>query len=94
MSLPQVESLRASSSSFFVSYVPPYKPVGSRTLARWMTTILASAGVDVTVFGQHSSRAASANLLRQRGLTLKQICALADWSLCSGTYKMFYERYL
>ena len=90
-----MKDLRASSSSsLFVSYASPHKPVGSRTLARWMTTILGAAGVDVTIFQQHSSRSASANLLKKRGLTHRQICNLADWSLCSNTFKKFYDRYL
>ena len=87
----QVDNLRPSSSfNVFVSFVKPHKSVSSKTLARWMTTILALGGVDTSVYQQHSSRAASAALHRGRGLTYRQLCVLADWSLCSNTFKKFY----
>ena len=91
----QVENLRPSSSStIFVSYVRPHKSVSSKTLSRWMTAILTLGGVDTSVFQQHSARAAAAALHRSRGLTVRQLCVLADWSLCSNTFRKFYERYI
>ena len=92
--LVQVATLRTNSSSLFISYVRPHKPVSSKTLARWVTWVLDEGGVDTNQWAQHSVRGASATHHRvTRGLTVNQLSKLADWSLTSGTYKRFYERY-
>ena len=83
-----------SSSPLFLSFVSPHAPVSSKTLARWMTTILATGGVDTSAFKQHSSRSAAAAHMKGRGLTHRDICKLADWSECTSTFKKFYDRYL
>ena len=90
----QVSSLRSCEEVLFVSYVPPYSAITSKTLARWLTTLLTMAGVDTTTFRQHVSRAASAAFHRtDRQLSVQQICALADWSDTSGVFDTFYKRY-
>ena len=89
----QVECLRADTDRLFVSFVPPHKKVATKTLARWMSLLLAGGGVDTSKWRCHSVRAAGAANLRLRGFSLKEICAKANWSLGSGTYKLFYERY-
>ena len=82
-----------ASSQLFLSHVRPHAPVSCKTLARWMTTILALGGVDTQSFTAHS-KSAGATHLRARGLTHRQICKLADWSLCTATFKKFYDSYL
>ena len=59
-----------------------------------MTLVMAGGGVDTSLWGAHSVRAAGAAELRRRGFSLKDICARADWSLTSSTYRTFYEKYL
>ena len=44
----------------FIQLRKPYKSVSSQTLARWITSIMADAGKDTTMFRQHSTRSASA----------------------------------
>ena len=90
----QVADLRSGGEEFFVATVPPHKPVSSKMLARWMTAVLQGGGVDTSVWKQHSSRSAGAAHHREvRGLSYKDLCAMADWSLCSATYTCFYKRY-
>ena len=89
----KVENVRTE-STLFVSYAPPHKSVTAKTLSRWMSCILANGGVDTSQWGQHAVRAAGAAHLRKSGLSAREICARADWSLCSSTYKTFYERYI
>ena len=89
----QVESIRAD-PDLFVSFVPPHRRVHSKTLSRWMRDILAAGGVDTNTWAPHSVRAAGAASLRSSGQSLYSICKRADWSLCSRTYKTFYERYI
>ena len=45
-------------SMFFISYVPPHKPVSLRTLARWVSDILQKAGIYTKKFKTHSLRSA------------------------------------
>ena len=88
-----MESLRADMDVLFVSFASPHKKVSTKTFSRWMSMILAGGGVDTNKWKCHSVRAAGAAHLRLRGFSLKQICLKADWSLSSGTYRQFYERY-
>ena len=91
----QASGIRGDSNSFFVSYVAPHKSVTSKTLSRWIRSTLSSAGVDTQLWDPHSVRsAASAHQSAVRQLDLGQICRLADWSLSSGVYKKFYNRYV
>ena len=89
----QIESFR-SGSSLFVSFASPFKSVHPKTLSRWISIVLTEGGVDTSQWKSHSVRSAGASHLRSSGLSAKQICNRADWSLCSGTYKRFYERYI
>ena len=40
----------------FLSCRPPYKPVTTDTLARWIRCVMNDAGIDISVFGAHSVR--------------------------------------
>ena len=44
----------------FIQLRKPHKSVSAQTLARWMTNIMAAAGVDTSMFKQYSTRVASA----------------------------------
>ena len=74
--------------------MPPHDSVGAKTLARWTTDVLKNGGVDITMWQQHSIRAAGAAHHRKSGLTAEDICELANWSHTSGTYKKYYERFV
>ena len=91
----QVAPLRGDKTNFFVSYVAPFKSVTARTLARWMKDILSSSGVDTSLWDPHAMRAAVvAHKKSAKNLSLGQICRLADWSLASGVFTKFYDRFL
>ena len=91
----QVSGIRGDSNTFFVSYVAPHKSVTSKTLSRWIRSILSSAGVSTEVWDPHAVRsAASTHHSAAKNLDLGQICHLADWSLSSGVFKKFYNRYV
>ena len=91
----KVAPLRRDNSNFFVSYVAPFKSVTARTLARWMKDILSSSGVDTSLWDPHATRAAVvAHKKSAKNLSLGQICRLADWSLASGVFTKFYDRFL
>ena len=59
LNISQVSSYRKS-KNLFVALKTPFKPVGGKTLARWLTHLMGLAGVDTSTFCQHSARSAAA----------------------------------
>ena len=82
---------RDKHSQLLLSYIQPFKPVSKETIARWAKVVLKSAGIDVTKYSAHSSRAASTSTCKAKGLTMKKIMAAAGWSN-AGTFGKFYEK--
>ena len=60
----------------------------SSTIARWLKSILTSAGVDTSIFFAHSIRGAAATAASMAGITTQQVLATADWSSAS-TFRQF-----
>lgn len=79
--------------TFFVSYCKPHACVSAKTLSRWTVVLLSAAGIDTTVWAPHATRSAAA-LHHRKQLSCIELHRLADWSLASGVFKMFYERYI
>ena len=50
----------ADSNKLFISLCKPHKSVSSQTLAWWVTNVMDTAGIDTSVFCQHSTRSALA----------------------------------
>ena len=91
----QVELIRQDHQSFFVSLSSPHVSVTSQTLSRRVRVVFGLAGIDSAAFQPHSCRAAAAAHMRSvRKLSCLELCRRADWSMASGNYKKFYERYV
>ena len=71
-----------------------HKSVSSQTLARWITNIMADAGVDTSLFRQHSTCSVLAVWLEtgNKKMSVAQICRQAQWSNLTTTYRKFYHR--
>ena len=78
---------------FFVSFCKPHASVTPQTLSRWILFVMEAAGIDVSAWKAHSSRAA-ASAFHRRKKTPVEILKLADWSSTSPVYKKFYELYI
>ena len=78
-------------SQLFLAVTKPHAPVASSTIARWLKSVLASAGVDISSFSAHSTRGAAASAAAMAGVTTKQILNTADWS-SANTFENFYHR--
>ena len=76
---------------FFISYAPPYKPVSSRTLARWVSDNLHKAGIHTKTFKSHSLRSASTSNAFSSGLYLTEIAEAAGWANVE-TFEKFYNK--
>ena len=78
----------------FIQLRKPYKSVSSQTLAHWITSIMADAGVDTPTFHQHSTCSASAAWLESgsKKMSVAQICKQGHWSRLTTTFRKFYDR--
>ena len=93
--LSRTKPLCSDNNNFFISFVKPHKSVKARTLAHWMKQIMSVAGVDISMFASHAARSASAAFMRdQMNFSVKEICAVANWSTRSGVFQKFYDRYV
>ena len=86
------QSIRNKENNFFISYVQPYKPVTSTTIARWVTDVLEKSGINITTFRAHSTRSASSSKVSKCSkLSLKEIAKAAGWSN-TQTFARYYNK--
>ena len=86
-----VDLRSTDSSQLLVSYIRPYHPVTTATLARWVRSTMALAGIDITLFGAHSVRGAMATKVMATGGSLSDLLMAADWS-SESVFRLFYFR--
>jgi len=88
--LDRTKDLRKS-SKLFISTVKPYQGVSKDTISRWIHSTMRQAGIDVSVFRPHSTRAAAVSAARRKGVELQHILDKAGWSN-EETFAMFYNK--
>jgi hypothetical protein len=81
---------RRQSQRLLVSF-KTFKQVSTSTLARWLKTVLVSAGINTSVFKAHSYCGAATSTAFHGGVSLQQILKTADWK-SAGTFHKFYYR--
>ena len=91
MYINKTKDLTNAGDMLLCSYVPPYRAIGTQTLARWTKTIMKDAGIDISIFKPHSTRGSSASKLAQMGTPLKEIMKKGCWT-DQNTFKQFYLR--
>ena len=82
---------RNGSKQLLLSHVKPHKPASKDTISRWCKSVLATAGVDVSKFKGHSTRAASASFLADNNSNVKDIMSSAGWSN-ERTFQQYYRK--
>ena len=80
-----------SRDQLLLSFVEPHKPVVPCTIAGWLLKLMAEAGVDTEEFKAHSTRGASTSKAAAKGLSCKEILAMAKWKK-QATFFRFYHR--
>ena len=78
-------------SKLFVSYIKPYKPVSTDTLARWIKSVLTNSSRDTSNFKAHSVRSASTSHALASGVPIEGILRTADWTN-ERTFRKYYLR--
>lgn len=81
-----------SEDNLFISTRKPHKKVGSQTLSRWVKKALEVSGIDVTMFGAHSTRHASTSAAHSAGVNLEVIRKAAGWSDSSNVFLKYYKK--
>ena len=72
-----------------LSYVKPYKPVGTSSVGRWIKLVLNPSGIDVKKFKAHSTRAAAAKA--SKNTTTDEILKHIGWSR-ESTFQKYYNK--
>ena len=75
----------------FIAITKPHKPVVSSTISRWMKNMMAEAGIDISQFKAHSTRAAATSAAAKVGVPIKDILKTANWSR-ESTFQRFYHK--
>ena len=78
-------------SSLFISFQKPYLPVSKATISRWIKRVLEEAGIDVSFFTAHSTRAASSSAAKRDDLSIDEILKTAGWTN-NVMFKKFYDK--
>ena len=87
----RTRSLRGESTQLLLSYCKPHKPVTSETIGKWLKVILSKSGIDVNLFGAHSTRSASTSAAKLANIPITQIMDAAGWRQ-SETFRRFYDK--
>ena len=89
--LNRTHELRGSAGQLFISSQAPHRPVTRSTISRWIKDILRKAGIDLSIFTPHSTRAASTSAALAKNVPLHTILRTAGWSSdCS--FRKYYNK--
>ena len=80
-----------TSRKLLLSFVKPYGAVTKSTVGRWIKTVLALSGVDITVYGAHSTRASSTSQAYKNNVPIETVMQAAGWRNQS-TFTKFYHK--
>ena len=82
---------RGTESRIFFALIKPHKAVSSCSIARWLKSVLESAGINTSILNAHSLRRASSTAAANFGITTNDILKAADWSSESVFQRFYYK---
>lgn len=83
--------LRVETDRLFLSTIRPYHRAARDTVSNWVKAVLAEAGINLKIYGPHSTRGASTSLAALKGVPLNTIVKTAGWS-SAQTFRFFYQK--
>ena len=89
--IKRTENIRSLNTKLLISFIKPHCPISKDTLARWVKSVLSSAGIDTNRFTAHSTRAASSSHLAQRNFSITDIIDAVGWK-SEQTFQKFYNK--
>lgn len=69
----------------------PVHNASAQTVSRWIKQVLGDSGIDVSVYGAHSTRHASTSAARRAGVSVDVIKRAAGWTGSSLCFAKFYN---
>ena len=88
--ISKTKRLRGDEKQLFLSYNRPHKPIVKATISRWLRDILQRAGIDVSVYKAHSTRAASSSKAAAQYFPIEKILKSGGWS-SGNTFSKHYH---
>ena len=82
---------QATCTQLFVT-TNTFTPTSKDTIARWVKTVMAKAGIDVKMFGPHTTHAASATKAHFLGMPLDLILDQAGWTNPNSFYRHYFRK--
>lgn len=89
--ITRTSGLRGKNRRLFVSTLKPHGPLSRDSVRNWTKAIMTAAGVDLNIFGAHSTRAAATSKAQCKGVSLNTIIKTAGWSQ-EQTFRRFYDK--
>ncbi len=87
----RTEGLRKQSSQqLFIISRAPYTPAAQSTIAGWIKSVMADAGIDTSLYTTHSTRKASTSQAAEVSVPLGTIMKAAGWA-GSSTFAQYYR---
>ena len=78
--LRRTKGLRGKDTALFVISQSPFNPAARPTVAQWVKTIMAKAGIDISIYAPHSVRSASSSKAFNMGISVSHIMRKAGWT--------------
>ena len=80
----------STNKKLLIRYIRPHGPVSRDTVSRLIRAVMIKSGIDVTVYGAHSVRSASASKARDNTVPITVNMKRAGWTVDS-TFKKYYS---
>ena len=77
--------------TLFLSTMRPHGAISRDSFGRWVKVTLGKAGVDLSIYGVHSTRSATTSSACGSGVSVQVIMRAAGWEL-DCTFRQFYHR--
>jgi len=89
--LQRTSTWRKEENQLLLSFINPHGSVKPGTVSRWITEVLSNAGIDITIFTGHSTRASSSSKAKACDVPIKEILKKGYWSKTT-TFERFYSK--
>ena len=89
--LEKTKPLRGVETQLFITHQKPHKKASRDTIRPWIKQIMATAGIDVTVFKPHSVRAAATSKAKLNNASTSDIMKAAGWT-SAATFAKYYDK--
>ena len=78
-------------NNVFLITMKPFTPATKSTISGWIRKGLSLAGIDMTIFTPHSTRAATASKMKKANISISTIVNTAGWRT-ANTFAKFYKK--